>query len=389
MKHFASRMSMALDLLIKSFFVNLILICLLCVTLIVSNVTFSEFCDTYDNYQMIQGVKNKKMLVYMGDKLSMPKQTAPYQTGHQKQVFFNNGQDLFLYSEALVQSFDIPLAKGSWQCEVLGEGKHAYYPVIITHETSLYRYGSKHEITLQNREAVNVYIAGVLAPQQKYIDLSARSNVAGSEQMVSTVMEWEQFFFAVEERFSQEALQKGMVRTLKTRLLFFEDGVSDAEIQNVYVLLKNQGWTFSYSEIMQNSQAVFAESITFYLPLLLCLTLLCVVSVLGFSVLSVKNNSVYYSCFLLCGGTRRDCARLTLDNTLLISLFAVLLAFFVNWLLEAIGALNGTGYFGLGNLLLSMGIIAVLFAVEWLATRLLIYRRTVCSLLKSEMGGVK
>ena len=128
----------------------------------------------------------------------------------------------------------------------------------------------------------------------------------------------------------------------------------------------------------------WAESVLLAVPLVLCLALLSIVGVISFTVLSVKNNTVYYSCFLLCGGTRRDCIRLSVFNLCWIALFGLLITLFVTGLFINAGVFDGWYQVTAANVCISLGLGACVPLLGWLVTVLLFKNKTNLQLLKAE-----
>lgn len=151
-----------------------------------------------------------------------------------------------------------------------------------------------------------------------------------------------------------------------------------------YRYCRDRGFVYTYDALMEACREQLRQGYTFFLPLVLCLALLSIVGVISFTVLSVKNNTVYYSCFLLCGGTRSDCIRLSVFNLCWIALFGLLITLFVTGLFINAGVFDGWHQVTAANVCISLGLGACVPLLGWLVTVLLFKNKTNIQLLKAE-----
>ena len=209
------------------------------------------------------------------------------------------------------------------------------------------------------------------------------TNSANSDHLIKECNPDTVTFFGIDELYPNFA--KDITYECDTRFIFFEDNITSEQFNRNYNIIKNQGYAYTYEQLLNNSQYHIKQGYTYYIPLLICLLLLCTIGIVSFTVLSIKNNQYYYSCFLLCGGRKKDCVNLSLINVLLIILISFLITFFITNLLVQTGALSGWYKITLLNVVCTLIIYLFNLFVSWVITKLALKNKTVLQLLKVEV----
>ena len=393
MNRFFSQISMAFNLLIRHFFVNLILIVLLCISVLFSNFAIIEVKSIPDNYDIVFSLPSHTTVLYMvsydvtkykgNNFLDLSEINSFYSVGKVRYGPVNDNSRMYFYSKALIDNLAIPLSEGNWNCSVKTIRGTNYYPIIISKETSQYQYGKTAVIRFQNGTYINVYVCGVLSSSQKFVNLTMSTNSANSDHLIKECNPDTVTFFGIDELYPNFA--KDITYECDTRFIFFEDNITSEQFNRNYNIIKNQGYAYTYEQLLNNSQYHIKQGYTYYIPLLICLLLLCTIGIVSFTVLSIKNNQYYYSCFLLCGGRKKDCVNLSLINVLLIILISFLITFFITNLLVQTGALSGWYKITLLNVVCTLIIYLFNLFVSWVITKLALKNKTVLQLLKVEV----
>ena len=379
-----SQSSMAFQLLIKNFFINLVLCLLVFVCVLSCNYAWYQAMEIDGNYRIVASLKHQKTLLFMGRGLNLSDLQVPYQIGGMRYGYLSDERMLYFYNDALTEYIDIPLSKGSWQSEPQTVGETIYYPMVVSRETSPYKMGSRHQIQLLNGTTVHIYICGVLNREQRYMQLRAVTNHVNADVFIKKCDDNSVSFFGIEELYPSEVTHGMYVSETGPKFVFFDENLSEEDYMECYRYCRDQGFVYTYDALMEACREQLRQGYTFFLPLVLCLALLSIVGVISFTVLSVKNNTVYYSCFLLCGGTRSDCIRLSVFNLCWIALFGLLITLFVTGLFINAGVFDGWYQVTAANVCISLGLGACVPLLGWLVTVLLFKNKTNIQLLKAE-----
>ena len=168
-------------------------------------------------------------------------------------------------------------------------------------------------------------------------------------------------------------------------MFFFFDDISTNTDNLNYQVLRNQGYAYTLETLNENSLYQLRQGYTFYLPLLICLIMLSIIGSISFTVLSVKNNQEYYSCFLLCGGTKRDCLHLSILNSLWIVVLSLIITIVFTSILIAVKEFAGWHKISMINIISSAAIYLSFLAMSVFMNNTLLKDKTVSQLLKKEV----
>lgn len=379
-----SQSGIAFRLLIKNLFINLVLCLLVFVCVLSCNYAWYQAREIGENYRIIASLKHEKTLLCMGYDLDFSGLEIPHSEGGMRRAIVSDQLRVYFYAKALPEHITIPLSKGSWQSEPQTVGETVYYPMVVSRETSPYKMGSRHQIQLLNGTTVHIYICGVLNREQRYMQLRAVTNHVNADVFIKKCDDNSVSFFGIEELYPSEVTHGKYVEDTGPKFVFFDENLSEEDYMECYRYCRDQGFVYTYDALMEACREQLRQGYTFFLPLVLCLALLSIVGVISFTVLSVKNNTVYYSCFLLCGGTRRDCIRLSVFNLCWIALFGLLITLFVTGLFINAGVFDGWHQVTAANVCISLGLGACVPLLGWLVTVLLFKNKTNIQLLKAE-----
>lgn len=379
-----SQSGIAFRLLIKNLFINLVLCLLVFVCVLSCNYAWYQAREIGENYRIIASLKHEKTLLCMGYDLDFSGLEIPHTEGGMRRAIVSDQLRVYFYAKALPEHITIPLSKGSWQSEPQTVGETVYYPMVVSRETSPYKMGSRHRIQLLNGTTVHIYICGVLNREQRFVNLSAVTNAVNADYLVGECDRNTVSLFGIEELYPSEVTHGMYVSETGPKFVFFDENLSEEDYMECYRYCRDQGFVYTYDALMEACREQLRQGYTFFLPLVLCLALLSIVGVISFTVLSVKNNTVYYSCFLLCGGTRRDCIRLSVFNLCWIALFGLLITLFVTGLFINAGVFDGWYQVTAANVCISLGLGACVPLLGWLVTVLLFKNKTNLQLLKAE-----
>ena len=394
MNRFFALASITFNHFIKKILINIILIFLLCTCVLYSNFAICEIKSIAKNYDIVTSINHKNTLLYMvSTSLTMAKdeyvldvselqglQSVGYMRYSSIKEDTQNCK-LYIYSKAVVQHVEIPLSKGTWDASVKMDGDAVYYPIVISQETSRLNYNDTTVIQLNSGERLKVYVCGVLDDDQKYINLSMATNAVNADHLVKDCTPQSVSYFAIEELYPA-ALKEGS-HVGSAKFFFFDDTSSNVMNEN-YRILRNQGYTYTMDTLINNSQEQLKQGYTFYLPLLICLIILSVIGSISFTVLAIKDNQVYYSCFLLCGAQKGDCKNLSILNTLWIAALSLVTTIFLTSAFIRMGVFAGWYKLSIINVLASFMIYALFWGISVVITKVLFKNKTITQLLKIE-----
>ena len=395
MNRLFNQISIVSRLFQKKLFINCILIVLLCMCVLFTNHALCEIRSINSNYDIITSINHKNTILYMvsadlkvsqnNSHLDISELEGLQSIGMMNYSSVKSGSEIsnmYIYNKALIEHINIPLSKGEWNATVKKIGNTLYYPIIISKETWSLKYNSKTQLQLKSGDNLNVYVSGVLNKNQKFVNLSAATNAANADHLVKDCRNDAISFFAVQE-FFPEKIRDGSFGG--SSMFFFFDDISTNTDNLNYQVLRNQGYAYTLETLNENSLYQLRQGYTFYLPLLICLIMLSIIGSISFTVLSVKNNQEYYSCFLLCGGTKRDCLHLSILNSLWIVVLSLIITIAFTSILIAVKEFAGWHKISMINIISSAAIYLSFIAISVFMNNTLLKDKTVSQLLKKEV----
>lgn len=317
------------ELFCRRFWINLLLIIELVIAIVAINLSVSTVEGLYTDLNMINSLDNNTIFVMPtrdlvnskpGEYLDLSEIRGEYSVGKQYYSSLNapfEHSGVIMYNDEFITNVSIPLLKGSWKAPTIIENGIEYYPIIISNESEI-KYGETFEATTDTTP-IYCYVAGVLGNQQRYIKLSATSNVASTQQLVGNCKD--QFvLFCNTEYFPLELF--GYKSECTNKILFF-DSVTTQEQESNILNLRNQAFVFSVEEIIENSMESIKSNVSYYIPLVASILLVSIMGLLSFSLFSICKNEVFYNTVKMCGAKRRDCVFIGVANYICILVFSL------------------------------------------------------------------
>lgn len=336
MQKLYSIIKLSYSIFLKRIGINLLLAVQICMCIIALNYSFIEINQLGDNIDIIESIENKNTIFVMVPReVRMAKKenavnlnviNTNYELGEASKVSImtNYGNaSLFLYSDALISNMNIPLSKGNWDSSVRHYNGGVYYPLIINSEKNGYKFGDFFVIGILNNQTIGVYIAGVLADDQKYISLSTSTNSMLADHLIGQCNKKENVFFC-NKLVMPEYIQNNEFEYYN-KIIFMDNNLDIQQFDETVKQLKNQAYIETLEDLLYNSNANIRMYQGYYGPLCVCLCIVSVVGLLSYSMLLSNRNRKYYSNVLLCGGTKRDCVILSFFNVLFINLLSLIM----------------------------------------------------------------
>ncbi|MFT3952814.1 MAG: hypothetical protein QM689_12910 [Oscillospiraceae bacterium] len=181
------------------------------------------------------------------------------------------------------------------------------------------------------RVTVNIKIIGVLKQNESLFGVSA----------AGTNMDYRDFYVKTANLpagesylvFNAAELTQHQISQMPSGLglINIADGLTDEQIQNTQTALTKLGVLYDIRGINEASTVYVYHQLYLLLPIIICFLLLVAVSSLSLSAIYTKKQLKNFALYYLCGSRWRSCLRISLMNTLLVSLVSILLAWaFIN-----------------------------------------------------------
>ena len=248
------------------------------------------------------------------------------------------------------------------------ENGTVYYPVVINAAYSNLGYGEKmsvwatiHKESGDETIPFSIYVAGILNSDQRYISLGSGSNVATSDNFFSKVSGSRSSPLLLFNKDLLPAEVKPLFSVQSTRFLFFDPTIDQATMEQNIAILSNQAYTFTLDEILENSEAEYNDNMRFYMPFCVCIYAIALIGIISFVALNTLQNAHYFSILYLCGCRWKNCLYICTGYVGVITVLSLVLSFFIYSVASFAGITEQMGlYFTMGNLWLTLAIIAVL-----------------------------
>ena len=337
MKKIAMSVRYGFQLFYKHFFANSLLIFEVIVTVLAINFSISTIQGLYIDLNFIKSANENTLFVMPSGDLTNNEEeyldysniVGEYTVGEQYSVHMETPFETnttFIYNGSLLDNVPIPLSVGSWTSEPVVENGDIYYPVIVSN-TQQISFEERFEVTT-DKEKVRCYVAGVLDINQRFINLNSTSSVASTQQVVRESKN-ETLIFLNCDYFSLDCFDYRY--TSNNKLLFFDE-LNDAQKKHNKEILRNQGFVFELSEIINNSEKEINEKARYYIPLSLGILIVSITGLLSFSLISFHKNNPFFNTAILFGARKKDCIYISFVNYLLITACSLVVIFFVNLL---------------------------------------------------------
>lgn len=321
-----------LKLFFRRFKTNLLLVIELVISIVAINLSICTIQNQYADLEIIQSFENDTVFVMPtkdlvntkpGDYLELGEIQGKFTVGEQynSSIIAPFGHNsLIMYNNEIVKQLSIPLSKGTWQSPVIIKDGANYYPVIVSNESAI-KYGEAFEATTDTT-SIFCYVAGVLGNHQRYLKLSATSNIASTQQLVGNCKE-ELMMFCNTEYFPLDLFSYKLECNSK---IFFFENISDDEMKSNISVFRNQAFVFLREDIIANSIEAIRTNAIYYIPFLISALLVSIMGLLSSSLFSILKNEDFYKTSMLCGAKRGDCIAIGIANyiwTLIISIVSL------------------------------------------------------------------
>ena len=130
---------------------------------------------------------------------------------------------------------------------------------------------------------------------------------------------------------------------------------------------------YTLEEFNQNSKKYIFGDIYNLLPVIICAFVFILIASISAGVISVKKNMYNYAIYYICGLQWKQCARISLYTSMMVTMIAFLFDCGAITLLQIVGRLEGTMLsIGIWQLLVSAGIGVVFVLVSWMLPMFLV-----------------
>ena len=333
---------------------------------------YSQYCKSI--YTMLDNVKEQNMVFYMPDDL------IPYENGRRDLIIDRSGNfdresfrscfaydpegnEYFViaYGKHMARNFPVFLSKGNWLPEESKDGisRCVYFgkkkpPIDTVFELTFF--DEKGMPVLFNAFSV----CGIAADSIQWPTFVRSSNVLTGGDLF---MEFTPDDFGTDTIMIQnDAVYEYAGEVNGNLFLFPFEGDNGRMLSDS---LKNEAWSCTYSELMENTREEFNLTISSYVPFLLCFLIMGVVGLLCHSLLNIYLNRHRDTVYRLCGMSQRDSFVINLTGNLLLTAIAFALSSVIYTVLLITGNLEiyhmrfsgilmGTGFITVFLILLSI-----------------------------------
>lgn len=310
------------DLLMKKPIASLLMLAQLVLSVIAVNYSLATIQSISLNMQLIKKIPNANtfcvmptwdtMIIEGEEYINYDDIKGKYEIGKAGYLFFNGagfeGIKMHTYSDSLLKNIQVPLSRGSWDLELLIENGKTYYPVVINAEYPNLKYKDKLVVSNDESGTINMYVAAVLNEGQRYLSLNTTGNQVNSDYFFKTCfddLEQRPHFFANEKYLPEFA--KKHIFYQDTKFLFFKDTTPNSVLQDAEGILSNQAYTYTLSELLENSRTNYREHVRLYIPFCVFIVLISLCGIISLSALSMLQNIRYFATLSLCGCCWRNC----------------------------------------------------------------------------------
>ena len=327
---------------------------------------YSQYCGSI--YTMLDNVKEQNMVFYMPDDL------IAYENGRRELVIDQSGSFdrenfrsclaydsegkeycVIAYGKHMARNFPAFLSKGNWLpednrdgiscCVYFGKKKP---PIDTVFELTFYDEKGKPALT------DTFSVCGIAAENIQWPTFTRSSNVLTGD---AVFMEFTPDDLGTDTVMIQNDAVYEYAGEINDNLFLFplegEDGrtLSDS--------LKNEAWTCTYSELVENTREEFNLTVSSYVPFLLCFLIMGAVGLLCHSLLNIYLNRRRDAVYRLCGMSRVDSFVINLTGNLLLAVIVFILSSVIYMVLLLTGNLE-IYHIQFSGILMGAGFITVL-----------------------------
>lgn len=258
------------------------------------------------------------------------------------------------YDETLIGSYAPKLKDGKWFTEPADHNDTQTIYAVVYDDRSVYKVGDRFELSHSYYSAdditfsdpiiktYNVQIIGVMEENSMIFGLETTFTKADDfRNLYTTPYRSEKDFIAI---FSKTQLEGfGISSTMYgTKLITFSDTLSESEAVRLTNDIDNYTECIDMQTFGERSRAyVYRELLKLY-PLLICVSLLVIVSTISISALNTKGSLRSFAIYYICGLQHSQCIVICLINSILTSLMACMAAVIISNVTYVLGILGET-----------------------------------------------
>ena len=298
--------------------------CLIALMLIGERIQTAELLDIASAWQdenvvfympdeLLEYENGRRTLVIEEIKKEYPVEKIYYTVGTDEN---NNEFLLICYEENTADVFKHPLKNGKWftetkqdnniSCVYLGN-----YSELGTENLSIEYYIANGDLTRKK----DFKITGYFGESNYLLDFAASSNELALENILTKYTASE--FSGGVLLFSSSDIQEEIAEISNSLLVFLDN---ETHSEDIVKKLKNEAWAISLKDTIANTNKDSVYSSSSYIPLVICLISMGVVSGFCLTYLSHSRDKYNYEVYRLCGIARRKKLSLFFYNNILLAL---------------------------------------------------------------------
>ncbi len=134
--------------------------------------------------------------------------------------------------------------------------------------------------------------------------------------------------------------EEGMIANNDKNAMFtFNEEVTDEEKEEIIDILKKEASVTSFDNTKNNEKALAINSITSYLPLVICFMAITIAALICTSILTYINNQKMIDTFVICGMSYNDGIKINIMYSLIVIISSLLIAFIIWTTLSIFGVI--------------------------------------------------
>lgn len=289
-----------------------------------------ERCQTANLLNIATAWEHENVVFYMPDEL------IEYEDGRRtlaieeikkqypvEKIYYTVGTDekgneflLICYEENTADVFENPMKSGKWFTETKQEDSIncvflGNYSVLGTNKLSVEYCTINSDVTRKK----DFKITGYLGKTNYLLDFAVSSNELALENILTQYTASD--FSGGVLLFSSSDVQKEITEISNSSLVFLDN---ETNSEDIVKMLKNEAWAISLKNIIANTNKMSIYSSSSYIPLVICLISMGLVSGFCLTYLSHSRDKYNYEIYRLCGITQRKKLSIFFYNNILLSL---------------------------------------------------------------------
>ena len=335
--------SQGFRLFFKNIKFNFIIVVQLSISIVIAGALYGYYSYCKDTLNMFDSVNNEKIIFYMPDSLIEyenerremeieklnGKATVEY-LGITVGVDDSGKEYIILgYGDNMAKNFPLTVADGQW----IGDRKEDEVLSCVLFEKGKTPIGTNLNIRLHGRNEelsrkFETIVCGKLKDTIAVPDFVQASNRLTADMLYTRIDEKDLVIpilickmGSMEEYFSPCS---------ENRIIFFDENIDNEVMQQYANSMKNEAWTCSYNEVIENSKGENTLFLSSYIPFFYCFLLMGLAGVLCAILLNSYFNKRYFSVCILCGMDKNNTFVLNfISNGITYCMFLMFIALWV------------------------------------------------------------